>query len=230
LANNMLIVLAALKYIGAVLAFSFFTLSVASGLYYLSELVEEHSIFAKRSLERIIYAVLGVHVLLLVVDRQPFWLTVFSFLAHVVYRLNLRAFPFIQLQSPIFLASCVLVVVNHYLWFQHFSHPPRPSYDYNYRSQQRPPPVVDFPSFGEISAFFGICVWLVPFSLFVSLSAGENVLPSSTADPGHHQQQQQQHRKGPGLVKQMVDGILAWIQSTSDLLGIGGSSQARYAA
>ena len=36
----------------------------------------------------------------------------------------------------------------------------------------------DVPTFTEIASFFGLCVWLVPFALFVSLSAGENVLPS----------------------------------------------------
>ena len=34
------------------------------------------------------------------------------------------------------------------------------------------------PTFAEIASYFGICVWLVPFALFVSLSASENVLPS----------------------------------------------------
>ena len=28
-------------------------------------------------------------------------------------------------------------------------------------------------------AYFTLCVWLVPFTFFVSLSAGENVLPTS---------------------------------------------------
>ena len=36
----------------------------------------------------------------------------------------------------------------------------------------------DIPTFTEIASFFGLCVWLIPFALFVSLSAGENVLPS----------------------------------------------------
>lgn len=34
------------------------------------------------------------------------------------------------------------------------------------------------PTFNEIASYFGLCVWLVPFSLFIALSAGENVLPS----------------------------------------------------
>lgn len=36
----------------------------------------------------------------------------------------------------------------------------------------------DMPTFTEVASYFGICIWLVPFALFVSLSAGENVLPS----------------------------------------------------
>ena len=60
-------VLAILSYFGALLAFVFLTLSIgslyriwgcwllASGLYYLSEWVEEQSEFAKRTLQRLIY-------------------------------------------------------------------------------------------------------------------------------------------------------------------------------
>ena len=33
-------------------------------------------------------------------------------------------------------------------------------------------------SFMEVATFFGVCVWLVPFFLFLSLSANDNVLPS----------------------------------------------------
>lgn len=31
----------------------------------------------------------------------------------------------------------------------------------------------------DIATYFGICVWLVPFYLFLSLSANDNVLPSA---------------------------------------------------
>lgn len=33
-------------------------------------------------------------------------------------------------------------------------------------------------SFMDVATFFGVCVWLVPFFLFLSLSANDNVLPS----------------------------------------------------
>lgn len=76
----------------------------------------------------------------------------------------------------------VLVLANHYFWFRHFSAPPPyspPSSSYPYRRfAAGESPYDDYPSFTEIASFFGLCVWLVPFSLFVSLSASENVLPS----------------------------------------------------
>ncbi|OZJ06044.1 hypothetical protein BZG36_01146 [Bifiguratus adelaidae] len=73
--------------------------------------------------------------------------------------LNLKTFPFISLTSPPFLASCVLVLLNHYLWFTYFS------------SHYEP--------FMDIASFFGIMVWLVPFAYFISLSANDAVLPTS---------------------------------------------------
>ena len=74
--------------------------------------------------------------------------------------------------------SQVLVLLNHYLWFGHFSSPDslRSPPTYSYAGIYTDPQ--DIPSFTEIASFFGLCIWLVPFALFVSLSAGENVLPS----------------------------------------------------
>lgn len=74
------------------------------------------------------------------------------------------------------LRRTVLVIVNHFFWFRHFSTPPIiPSSQYRSANRYEYP---DLPSFTEIASYFGICVWLVPFAMFVSLSAGENVLPS----------------------------------------------------
>jgi hypothetical protein len=67
-----------------------------------------------------------------------------------------------------------LVIANHYTWFRHFSAPP-PSSSYSSYPYSRD---ANIPSFTEIASYFGLCVWLVPFALFVSLSASENVLPS----------------------------------------------------
>ncbi|KFM80755.1 Protein TEX261, partial [Stegodyphus mimosarum] len=57
-----------------------------------------------------------------------------------------------------FIGSIAFVVINHYLAFRYFSS-------------------IYYP-FSEVLAYFTLCLWLVPFSFFVSLSANENVLPT----------------------------------------------------
>jgi len=81
-------------------------LDLASGLYYLSELVEEHTVLAKRLLTRLIYGVVVLQLVLMVVDRFPFWLTVLGVISHFVYLGNMRRFPFVRLTDPLFLTSC----------------------------------------------------------------------------------------------------------------------------
>ncbi len=78
----------------------------ASGLYYLSELVEEHTVIAKRLLTRLLYSVMVLQLLLCLVDRFPFWLTVLGIFSHFIYLGNMRRFPFVKLTDPLFLASC----------------------------------------------------------------------------------------------------------------------------
>jgi hypothetical protein len=117
-------ILPILGYVGIILGFGFLTLAigtlphlmrfqtqrliicVASGLYYLSELVEEHTVFAKKLLYRLIYGVIGLQLLLLVVDGFPVGLSVLSVVSHVIYAQNLRRFPIVKLTDPLFLISC----------------------------------------------------------------------------------------------------------------------------
>jgi hypothetical protein len=99
-------ILPLLGYAGAILGFCFLTLSIASGLYYLSELVEEHTVLAKRLLTRLIQIIIGVQVALWLLDGFPFWATVLGIFSHVVYLGNMRKFPFVQLTDPLFLLSC----------------------------------------------------------------------------------------------------------------------------
>lgn len=80
--------------------------SIASGLYYLSELVEEHTVVAKRLLSRLIYAIIGLQLVLWLVDGFPFGLTLLSVASHVIYLGNMRRFPFVRLSDPLFVASC----------------------------------------------------------------------------------------------------------------------------
>ncbi|KAI9782280.1 MAG: erv26 super protein [Peltula sp. TS41687] len=230
-----------LGYIGVVLGFLFLTLSIASGLYYLSELVEEHTVTAKRLLTQLINLIILLHLLLALIDRLPLSLTAFSIASHLVYRLNLRRFPSVRLTDVWFLASCLLVVLNHWVWFRHFSSlsPPRPNARYYSPMTSTTAAWDDMPTFKEVASFFGIMVWLVPFSLFVSLSAGEMVLPSMTSSSREtyttttgglgdvsagggsslNDDRDGRRRRKKGMAKAVVDGVRDWMGETGQLLG-----------
>ncbi|KAI5288421.1 erv26 super protein, partial [Ascosphaera acerosa] len=217
--------------------------------------VEEHTVLARRLLYRLIYAVVAVQLLLLLVDRLPAWLCLLNVASHLVYSSNLRRFPFVQLSDPLFLVSCALVGINHWLWFRYFSDPAALAkrraataagaagagggttaviggfYD--------PYTVLEVPSFTQIASFFGLCVWLVPFALFVSLSASENVLPSmasgapspasssiGSSGGGYGQihgdggEERSRRMKAKGMVKALVDGVRDWVGETSQAAGL----------
>lgn len=243
-------ILPLLGYLGLLLGFLFLTLAIASGLYYLSELVEEHTVLAKKVLTRIIYGTISVQILLALVDRFPLLLSAFSIGSHIIYALNLRRFPVVKLTDPIFLLSCGLVLANHFLWFRHFSAPPaRGSGKFSYYEQ------AEVPTFTEVASFFGLNVWLVPFALFVSLSAGENVLPSmgseyatgagsSFISPGQQPDHsatgmngaggmgsvRTRHKRSntqTGMAKAAVNSVREWAAESGELLGLFKGDKAR---
>ncbi|ODV80432.1 DUF396-domain-containing protein [Suhomyces tanzawaensis NRRL Y-17324] len=198
-----------LSYVGIVVGFIFLILSIASGLYYISELVEEHSEPTKRFLTRLIYVLIVAFVLLWLFDRFPFFLTAFSIFSYWVYLQNLNKFPYVQLTSPVFLVSCVLVIANHFLWFNHFHNPYIPPLEERLQPGYVPPTI---PTFVEVCSFFGLGVWFVPFALFVSLSAHDNLLP-------HHVESSNSKKKSNGLAKVVVGRIRDWIFEVSRRLG-----------
>ncbi|KAK5173478.1 erv26 superfamily protein [Saxophila tyrrhenica] len=234
-------VLPLIGYLGLALGFLFLTLAIASGLYYLSEIVEEHTVVAKKILTRMIYAVIAAQLLLAVVDKFPWSLSALSMGSHLVYMQNLRRFPIVKLTDPVFLVSCVLVLANHWLWFRHFSAPPKSTTGrYNYYEQAAQP------SFTEVASFFGLSVWLVPFALFVSLSAGENVLPSmgseyatgqgsSFVSPGREPAAngytgRTRHKRSntqSGMAKVAVNNVKDFIGETGEVMGFWKGERAR---
>lgn len=207
------------SYVGTVLGFIFLTLSIASGLYYISELVEEQTEASKRILTRTIYTIITTLTLLLLFDSFPFKLTIFSIVSHIVYLRNLKTFPFISLTSPNFILSTICVLLNHYFWFKHFNDtevPPQFRLNPNYIPKKRA-------SFSEVASFFGLCVWFVPFALFVSLSAGDYVLPTSTAgkktDDPTSNEQPRLRKKAVGLVKVVINAVRGYIYSIAREFG-----------
>lgn len=104
----------------------------------------------------------------------------FSIACHIVYLQNFSdTWPVIPLSAPSFIASCILVVADHFLWFFHFS---RISHDARHQRAYRNALTPKVPGFAEIATFFGICVWLAPLFLFLSLSANDNALPMSSGN------------------------------------------------
>nr|ODN87005.1 endoplasmic reticulum protein [Cryptococcus depauperatus CBS 7841] len=171
-----------LAYAGGIAAFLFVTLSLASGLLWLAELIEEHSKYAKIIGMRAIYTIIALHTFLYFTDSLPLSHIVFSITCHLVYLSNFSSsWPFISLISPRFILSCVLVVADHFLWFFYFASVAHEAKRYRgpqYRYGGQQANATDTPSFGDVAAFFAICVWFVPLYLFLSLSANDNALPS----------------------------------------------------
>lgn len=202
---------------GTVFGFCFLTLSIASGLYYISEIVEEHCEPTRRFLNRAIYVIITTLVLLCVTDRFPLKLVALSVVSHLVYRANLKRFPVISLASPTFVVSCVLVVANHYLWFRYFNHveiPPQFRYDPHYIPAKRA-------SFAQVASFFALCVWFVPFALFVSLSAGDYLLATSTGDPALRKMDS----KRAGLARVLINNTRESINQFLQTMGLKKNTQ-----
>ncbi|KTW31404.1 hypothetical protein T552_04050 [Pneumocystis carinii B80] len=124
--------------------------------------------------------VIFLHLILLIVDGFPFFSIIFSILSHIIYFINLRSFPCISVSSYQFITAIIFTVLNHLLWIWHFrsyfslllTYP----FVYTHKKDTK-----DY-TLGQIASFFAICIWLIPFSLFVSLPAGDNVLPITSND------------------------------------------------
>lgn len=200
---------------GTVLGFLFLTLCIASGLYYISEVVEEHTAATRKFLTRAVWGIEILLLLLMAVDRFPVKLSLFSMASHMLYYRNLRRFPYINLVGPTFIASCLSVVANHYLWFKYFNHveiPPQFRFDPNYIPQKRA-------TFAQVASFFAICVWFMPFALFVSLSAGDYVLP--TSEEGKNPEKEgKMRRRTIGLARLAIGRVRAYVYAVLRVFGI----------
>jgi hypothetical protein len=86
----------------------------------------------------------------------------------------------------------------------------------------------DVPSFTEIASYFGLCVWLVPFALFVSLSASDNILPTMGSEGPSMgggmggNGDGNKARRGQGLAKALVDNVRSAIGAVGATAGWNG--------
>jgi hypothetical protein len=134
--------------------------------------------------------VITLHIILYFTDSLPLLPTAFSIFSHLIYLQNFSSsWPYISLTSLKFLASCVLVVADHFTWFFHFAQRAQeqkkwkgPKYRYGSASATGGSKGSGYAAgeetFMDIAAFFAVCVWFVPLFLFLSLSANDNALPS----------------------------------------------------
>ena len=79
----------------------------------------------------------------------------------------------IDLSSPNFILSLIMLTVNHVFAFGYFG-------EVIFKKRELLKKIRKvYHQFHDVLAYFTICVWLVPFTFFISLSAGENTLPTS---------------------------------------------------
>jgi len=134
------------------------TISVAAGMYYVAELIEEYTTVAKRIIRLILITVTSLNILLIIFETQFTWtLCGIGLISNIIYFFILADFPVIGFLSPTFLFSMLLLVIHHYFAFSFFNHHYYP--------------------FPEILAYFTIFVWMIPFCFVLSLSANDYVLP-----------------------------------------------------
>ncbi|KAJ3048348.1 erv26 super protein [Rhizophlyctis rosea] len=197
--------LGALSYIGAVFGLGFMTLCLACGLYYLAELVEEYTVATKKIIKYATTASIIAHLVLLIGDRMSPIRILFSIACHLWYSQLLPEYPYIELSSPAFVISVVLVITDHLIWFFYFSK--------------------HYFTILEIGTFFGLLVWAVPFMYFLSLSANEYTLPAfdPTAQRRASMQAEQlsvPKRRQTNLVKSFL-GVLQ--RKKEEIMPVGGS-------
>lgn len=122
------------------------------------ELVEEYSEKAKKIIKITSQVTIVIYILFIVTENFSYSMIIFGIVAQLSHLLILRTFPEVKIVSMEFLAAFILIFVNHYLAYAHFQEL--------------------YYSLSEILGYFTLCLWLVPFSLFVSLSANDQVLPT----------------------------------------------------
>lgn len=151
--------LSLLSYFSLLVQICFVTVSIAAGLYYLAELVEEYTVTAKKVITWLVVGSVVLYVVFIFTERFSWTMVLCGLGAQALHAAILKNFPYVKFMSPSFLGAVVLLLLNHYLAFIYF--------------QQQ------FHPFSEVMAYFTLALWLVPFALFVSLSANDNVLPTS---------------------------------------------------
>jgi len=189
-----------LSWIALLFQVSLMTLAVGAALYYLAELIEEYTVATKKVLNGMLVASCVIYMGLWIIEGFPLTIIGFGLLTNIVGFHLLTSFPFIELTSPSFLLTCFLVFVNHYYAFQYFSEV--------------------YHTFPEVLAYFTLCLWAVPFTFFISLSAADNVLPQHMSYGGGAENDVLSHYMTKGKKKRSA--LLTVFENCKEsLMGLG---------
>ena len=145
---------------GFLVCIGFMSVSLASGLYYIAEMAEENSVIARKTLKYWIILVIITNVLLLLSGSINWMLSVVSIVSEVCYSGLLKDYPFTKLSEPAVTLSGICFVIDTILWYNYFTDYETPSY-----------------SVPQITGFFALFVWPVPFGFFITLSVADQGLP-----------------------------------------------------
>ena len=170
----------------------------------MAELVEEYTKVAAQVIRYLIFFALAIYSLFILLEDFPISMIVSGILSHVVYLIILDSFPYFDLTGFAFISGVILLLINHYLAFSYFASV--------------------FHPFSQVLGYFTICLWLVPFSFFISLSANDNVLPT-TMNLGENQTLMSSNEDSADLVSHYISfsrkkktGLLSFLNSAKESL------------
>jgi hypothetical protein len=144
---------------------------------------------------------------MMIFEDLPILQLLFS-LSCVILQLNLLSdFPNINLFQPLFLGVVTCSIINHFLWFYHFTSVSNSYSSYsNYGSYSN---YNHHYTFHQISAFFLLMIWFIPFIYFLSLSANDLTLPSFSPTNSNSNSNPNSNG-GEKKKKSLIKSILEW--------------------
>ena len=102
--------------LGFLVCMGFFSVSLATGLYYAAELAEENSVKARKTLKYWLRSVIVVLVGLWLCSGIPFAQCAVGVVAHLAYSTLLKDYPFANFSSPQVMVSVGMIVNNPIKW------------------------------------------------------------------------------------------------------------------
>lgn len=188
------------SYVSGYIAILLAALAIASGLYLLSELTEEFPTMTGKVL-RYLFGTISIVFLLLWMDGLPLYESSIELAALLCYFSMLIKFPFGEFMSIQTTLSVIAFLVTNICWVHYFI-------------------VNDFDAL-SIIGFFVVVVWIIPCSLFVSLSVNDSALPGMIGEPlNNNADHGLDHTTSNGKKKSMFRSLTDYAMGQLDIFGV----------